>query len=123
VSRSGIPSTSKKTGVPSILSSGRPAMWISVSSSLLAATMNQKSSFREDPHFVSSVLTGNSCCGVLNLVVQMSFLVREMPEAPPFRRRRALDLEWAGVSSKWLANREKRSNLLGDRMNLTKQAP
>src|ERR1700747_805915 len=33
-----------------------PALYparISVSSSLLAATMNQKSSFREDPHFVS----------------------------------------------------------------------
>jgi hypothetical protein len=33
---------------------------ISVSSSLLAATMNQKSSFREDPQFVSWVLTGNN---------------------------------------------------------------
>jgi hypothetical protein len=32
---------------------------ISVSSSLLAATMNQKSSLREDPQFVSSALTGN----------------------------------------------------------------
>jgi hypothetical protein len=33
---------------------------ISISSALLAATMNQKSSFREDPKFVSWVLTGNS---------------------------------------------------------------
>src|SRR5512139_986547 len=33
---------------------------ISVSSSLLAATMNQKSSLREDPQFVSMVLTGNN---------------------------------------------------------------
>jgi hypothetical protein len=41
-----------------------PALYparISVSSSLLAATMNQKSSLREDPQFVSWVLTGNSC--------------------------------------------------------------
>src|SRR6476620_9670583 len=39
-----------------------PALYparISVSSSLLAATMNQKSSLREDPQFVSWVLTGN----------------------------------------------------------------
>jgi hypothetical protein len=35
-----------------------PAL-ISVSSSLLAATMNQKSSLREDPQFVSWTLTGN----------------------------------------------------------------
>ena len=35
-----------------------PAL-ISVSSSLLAATMNQKSSLREDPRFVSWTLTGN----------------------------------------------------------------
>ena len=38
-----------------------PALYparISVSSSLLAATMNQKSSLREDPRFVSGVLTG-----------------------------------------------------------------
>jgi hypothetical protein len=33
---------------------------ISVSSSLLAATMNQKSSLREDPQFVSGVLTRNT---------------------------------------------------------------
>src|SRR5277367_1731857 len=33
---------------------------ISVSSSLLAATMNQKSSLREVHQFVSGVLTGNS---------------------------------------------------------------
>src|SRR5271166_2260457 len=33
---------------------------ISVSSSLLAATMNQKSSLREVPQFVSGVLTGNT---------------------------------------------------------------
>src|SRR5215217_3576988 len=33
---------------------------ISVSSSLLAATMNQKSSLREDPNFVSWALTANS---------------------------------------------------------------
>jgi hypothetical protein len=33
---------------------------ISVSSSLLAATMNQKASLREDPQFVSQVLTGNT---------------------------------------------------------------
>ncbi|MET4374673.1 hypothetical protein ABIA99_007403, partial [Bradyrhizobium sp. LB12.1] len=32
----------------------------SVSSSLLAATMNQKSSLREVPQFVSRVLTANS---------------------------------------------------------------
>src|SRR4029077_4579502 len=40
-----------------------PALYparISVSSSLLAATMNQKSSLREDPQFVSWVLTGDS---------------------------------------------------------------
>ncbi|MEW6397100.1 MAG: hypothetical protein AB1582_21455, partial [Pseudomonadota bacterium] len=40
-----------------------PALYparISVSSSLLAATMNQKSSLREDPQFVSGVLTGNT---------------------------------------------------------------
>src|SRR5271169_3505801 len=40
-----------------------PALWparISVSSSLLAATMNQKSSLREVPQFVSGVLTANS---------------------------------------------------------------
>src|SRR6202140_3088915 len=40
-----------------------PALYparISVSSSLLAATMNQKSSLREDPQFVSGVLTGNN---------------------------------------------------------------
>jgi hypothetical protein len=39
-----------------------PALYparISVSSSLLAATMNQKSSFREVPQFVSQVLTAN----------------------------------------------------------------
>jgi hypothetical protein len=35
-----------------------PAL-ISVSSSLLAATMNQKSSLREDPQFVLWTLTGN----------------------------------------------------------------
>src|SRR5271170_4447895 len=41
-----------------------PALYparISVSSALLAATMNQKSSLREVPQFVSSVLTGNRC--------------------------------------------------------------
>jgi hypothetical protein len=41
-----------------------PALYlarISVSFSLLAATMNQKSSLREDLQFVSWVLTGNSC--------------------------------------------------------------
>jgi len=40
-----------------------PALYparISVSSSLLTATMNQKSSLRENPQFVSWVLTGNS---------------------------------------------------------------
>ena len=40
-----------------------PALYparISVSSSLLAATMNQKSSLREDPQLVSLVLTGNT---------------------------------------------------------------
>jgi hypothetical protein len=40
-----------------------PALYpvrISVSSSLLAAAMNLKSSLREDPPFVSKVLTGNS---------------------------------------------------------------
>jgi hypothetical protein len=39
-----------------------PALYparISASSSLLAATMNQKSSLREDPQFVSAVLTEN----------------------------------------------------------------
>jgi DNA invertase Pin-like site-specific DNA recombinase len=34
---------------------------ISASSSLLTATMNQKSSFREVPQFVSSALTANMC--------------------------------------------------------------
>lgn len=41
----------------------QPAVYaarISVSSSLLAATMNQKSSLREVPNFVSRVLTANS---------------------------------------------------------------
>jgi hypothetical protein len=33
---------------------------ISASSSLLTATMNQKSSFREVPQFVSRALTANS---------------------------------------------------------------
>jgi hypothetical protein len=40
-----------------------PALYparISASSSLLAATMNQKSSLREDPQFVSWLLTGNT---------------------------------------------------------------
>src|SRR4029453_3443683 len=40
-----------------------PALYpgrISVSSSPLAATMNQKSFLREDPQFVSGVLTGNT---------------------------------------------------------------
>src|SRR6516162_9140335 len=46
---------SSSVPVPPALSPAR----ISASSSLLAATMNQKSSLREVPHFVSGVLTGN----------------------------------------------------------------
>ena len=46
-------------GVSIVLRALYPAR-ISVSSSLLAATMNQKSSLREDPQLVSGVLTGNN---------------------------------------------------------------
>ena len=44
----------------STCSAGALSGRISVSSSLLAATMNQKSSLREDPQFVSWVLTGDN---------------------------------------------------------------
>src|ERR1700687_5443535 len=46
---------------------------ISVSSSLLAATMNQKSSLRENPQFVSWGLTGNNCWGVIQFTNEVLF--------------------------------------------------
>src|SRR6267143_1566665 len=47
---------------------------ISVSSSLLTATMNQKSSLREVPQFVSWVLTANNVSGPLYITIGLAFL-------------------------------------------------
>ena len=49
---------------------------ISVSSSLLAATMNQKSSLREVPQFVSGVLTANTLCPVRDRILPRSGMSR-----------------------------------------------
>src|SRR6204780_2175348 len=57
------PSTADESGAECPSALALPALCpvrISVSSSLLAATMNQKSSLREVPQFVSWLLTGNS---------------------------------------------------------------
>src|ERR1700683_2609171 len=57
------PSTADESGAECPSALVLPALCpvrISVSSSLLAATMNQKSSLREVPQFVSWLLTGNS---------------------------------------------------------------
>src|SRR5471030_2091501 len=57
------PSTADESGAECPSALVLPALCparISVSSSLLTATMNQKSSLREVPQFVSWVLTGNS---------------------------------------------------------------